>query len=587
VGTRRRPGDARSESLIATPAATFNIPGVSSSVTWDFVVIGSGFGGSVSALRLREKGYSVLVLERGKRFADEDFAKSTWRLHKYLWAPLLRCFGILEISPFRDVVVLHGSGVGGGSLGYANVLMEPDDAAFASPAWRRHADWRELLRPHFATARRMLGVTTNPRLWSADATLREIAGELGMSHTFRPTTVGTFFGEPGNEGVEVPDPFFDGEGPTRRGCTHCGACMVGCRHNAKNTLVKNYLWLAEKRGVEVRAEREVRDIRPLDDEPDGARFELEVRRSTAIVRRAGERVRARNVVVSAGALGTMRLLFRCRDVTRSLPDISRRLGDSVRTNSEAILGSVSRTRDTDYSQGIAITSIFKADASTSIEPVRYPAGSSAMRFLSGPLMTTGAIWTRLARSVFEVLRHPGDFFRMHVLPGWAQRSTVLLVMQHEDSKLRLRSGRSMLTLFRRDLVSRPDDEHALTTTIDIGHRVAREFAARTNGIAAGSLNESLLNVPLTAHLLGGCPVGRDASEGVVDERFQVHAYPGLYAVDGSIMPANPGVNPSLTITALAEYAMSQIPSRADSNASAVSRKGQERELYGKSASARR
>ena len=511
-------------------------------------------------MRLREKGYSVLVLERGKRFADDDFARSTWRVRKYLWAPLLRCFGILEISPFRDVVVLHGSGVGGGSLGYANVLMEPDDAAFASPAWRRHAEWRTLLRPHYDTARRMLGVATNPRMWPADRTLREIAGELGMSDTFRAASVGTYFGVAGQEGVEVADPYFGGAGPSRRACIHCGACMVGCRHNAKNTLVKNYLWFAEKWGAVVRAEREVRDIVALGaTEGDGARYALDVRRSTGIVRRKRERIRARNVVVSAGALGTMRLLFRSRDVTRSLPDISPCLGDYVRTNSEAILGSVSRRRDVDYSQGVAITSIFSPDASTSIEPVRYPAGSSLMRFLAGPLITSGGFWSRLGKSLLDIARRPADFLRTHVLPGWAQRATVILVMQHEDNRLRMRSGRGLLTLFRRDLVSHPDDERAMPTTIEIGHRVTREFAARTNGIVAGSLNESLLNVPLTAHILGGCPIGRDATEGVVDLGFEVHNYPGLYAVDGSIVPANPGVNPSLTITALAEYAMSRIP----------------------------
>jgi len=528
--------------------------------TWDFVVIGSGFGGSVSALRLREKGYSVLVLERGKRFADEDFAKSTWQVRKYLWAPLLRCFGILEISAFRDVVVLHGAGVGGGSLGYANVLMEPDDAAFASPAWRRHADWRELLRPHYDTARRMLGVTTNPRSWPADATLREIADSLGTSHTFRSTTVGTFFGEAGKEGVEVPDPFFSGAGPPRRGCTHCGACMVGCRHNAKNTLVKNYLWLAEKRGVEIRDASEVRDIVPLGATEDGARFELIVRHSTRLVRRRHQRVRARNVILSAGALGTMRLLFRCRDITGSMPRVSPTLGEFVRTNSEAILGSVSRSRATDYSRGIAISSIVKADMSTSIEPVRYPAGSSVMRFLSAPMIEGRRFWSRLGRALVAGVRHPIDFLRMYVLPGWAQRSTILLVMQHEDNHLRMRVGRSLLTLFRRDLVSAPHDDGPATVT-RIGHRVTREFAARTNGIAAASLNESLTSVPLTAHILGGCPIGRDASEGVVDLRFEVHGYPGLYAIDGSVVPANPGVNPSLTIAALAEYAMSRIPSR--------------------------
>src|SRR5258706_6949244 len=288
--------------------------------TFDAVVIGSGFGGSVAAMRLTEKGYRVLVLERGKRYRDLDFARSTWNVRKYLWLPAAHCFGILQISPFRHLIVLHGSGVGGGSLGYANVLMAPSDALFSAPAWRHLADWKPLLAPHYETARRMLGVATNPRLWPADHILQEIAAELGQEATFKPAPVGTFFGQPGQEGVEVPDPFFGGDGPARSGCTHCGGCMVGCRHNAKNTLVKNYLYFAEKGGAEVRAEAEVRDIRPLPaGQPDGARYEIEYRRSTAWLPGTGRRVRARRVVVAAGALGTLRLLFRCRDVTRSLP----------------------------------------------------------------------------------------------------------------------------------------------------------------------------------------------------------------------------------------------------------------------------
>ena len=343
--------------------------------TFDHVVIGSGFGGSVSAHRLTEKGYRVLVLERGRRFRDQDFARSTWNLRRYLWAPALRCFGILQISPFRNVFVLHGAGVGGGNLGYANVLMEPGPGAFDTPAWRRLADWRAVLAPHYATARRMLGVAVNPRLGPADRTLHQIARELGTAHTFQPTPVGTFFGEPGREGEEVPDPYFGGAGPSRRGCTFCGGCMVGCRHNAKNTLVKNYLWLAEHGGAEVRAECEVRDVRPLPaGQADGARYEVVCRRSTALpwtrlAARGERRVRARHVVVAAGALGTLRLLLRCRDVTASLPRLSRRLGDEVRTNSEALLGVVSRDGASDYSTGVAITSIFHADAVTTIEPV--------------------------------------------------------------------------------------------------------------------------------------------------------------------------------------------------------------------------
>lgn len=528
--------------------------------TFDYIIIGSGFGGSVSAMRLAEKGYRVLLLERGRRFRDQDFAKSTWDLPRYLWAPSVGCYGILQISPFQNVFVLHGAGVGGGSLGYANVLMEPDDAAFDSPAWRKPVEWKRELRPHYATAKRMLGVTENPKLWPADQQLRRIAEELGQGGTFRPVPVGTFFGRPEQEGEEVADPYFGGEGPARRACHHCGACMVGCRHNAKNTLPKNYLYFAEKWGATIAPEATVRDIRPLaGPERDGARYEVHARHTTGLVRRGMPPLRARQVIVSAGTLGTLRLLFRCREVTGSLGNLSPRLGDMVRTNNESLLGSVARTAGTDYSKGIAITSIFRADAVTTIEPVRYPAGSSAMRLLGGPMIESGGLVSRLGQSVSHIARHPGEFLRTHLLPGWAERTTIMLAMQWEDNRIRLRPGRSVFTGFRNDLVSQPDTEATIPTRIEIGHRVTRTFAERTNGIAMGSVNEGLFNIPITAHILGGCPMGRNAAEGVLDGDCQVHGYPGLYVIDGSIMPANPGVNPSLTITALAEYAMSRIP----------------------------
>lgn len=525
----------------------------------DFIIIGSGFGGSVSAMRLTEKGYSVLVLERGKRFRDNDFARTNWAFWKYLWAPAFRCHGIMQISTLKGLMYLHGCGVGGGSLGYANVLEIPSDKLFAHPTWKHLADWKKVLHPHYETARHMLGVTTNPRLWFGDLVLKEIAKDMGRADTFRSTEVGVYFGK---KEEEVPDPYFDGNGPPRSGCTQCGGCMVGCRHNAKNTLVKNYLYFAEKQGAEVYPETEVVDIGPLPaNQPDGARYELICRRTTTWFTKATLRVRARNVVVSAGTLGTLKLLFRCRDITHSLSEISKRLGDTVRTNGEALMGSVSRDSMPDYSQGLSITSIFNADDVTRVEPVRYPAGSSFMRLIAAPLISVAdRIHVRLFRSLWQLVRHPIDSLRIHILPGWARRLTIIMVMQTEDSRMRLRPGRGLLTLFRYGIISEPDPDYTVPARIDIGHAITRNFARRTNGAPAGTVGENLFRMPTTPHLLGGCLFGRSAEDGVVDLDCQVHNYPGLYVVDGSIVPANPGVNPSLTITALSEYAMSRIPS---------------------------
>lgn len=527
---------------------------------FDYLIVGSGFGGSVSALRLAEKGYRVAVLERGRRFRDTDFAKTTWNLRKYLWSPLLGCRGILEISTFRDMLVLHGAGVGGGSLGYANVLMQPSDEAFATAPWQRLVPWGRELQPHYAEAKRMLGVTANPRTTPADEVMRRIADRMGQGGTFQPVPVGTFFGSPGEEGQEVPDPYFGGEGPPRHSCKHCGACMVGCPHDAKNTLPKNYLYLAEKKGVEVIPDTTVRDLRPLPaGQPDGARYEVLARGSGGYVHPSRVPFRARNVILSAGALGTLRLLFRCRNTTRSLAGLSPLLGQQVRTNNEALLGSVARKRgDTDYSKGLAITSIFNLDATTTVEPVRYPAGSSLMRLLSGPMVHGKGFLSRLGRSALHIATHPADFARTHLHPGWAESATILLVMQWEDHALRLEHGRSLFTGFRKDLVSAPMETHAPPPG-DLGHGVARAFAKETNGIPMTSVNEGLLGIPLTAHILGGVPFGADEKEGVIGPDCQVHGYPGIFVVDGSILPGNPGVNPSLTITAMAEYAMSLVP----------------------------
>ena len=530
---------------------------------YDFAVIGSGFGGSVSAMRLAEKGYRVVVLERGRRFEDEDLPRSNWQLWDYLWLPALRCYGILQMSLLQGALVLHGSGVGGGSLVYAGVLVEPEAAFFDSPAWGRTSDWRAELRPHYATARRMLGIQENPQLWPADLALRAVSEQLGQPKSFRPTQVGVFLGEPG---VEVPDPYFGGNGPARSGCTFCGGCMVGCRHNAKNTLPKNYLYFARQHGVQILDRAQVRAIQPLPDgQADGARYALEWGRVGGGVHGRRQGLRARNVIVAAGTLGTLQLLLRCRDQLHTLPRLSPHLGELVRTNSESFVGVWSRQTIPDHSQGLAISSIIRADETTKVETVRFPKGSSFLYWLlSTPFYDSGGGLLRRAIGLLgAILRHPLDFLHSKLVPGLAQRTVALMIMQTKDNRMRLRLGRGPWTLFRRGLVGEHDQRHRIPVNTELGHRILREFSQQVGGSPSVSLAESLLGVPMTAHPLGGCTFGRDQNEGVIGPDFQVHNYPGLYVVDGSVIPANPGINPSLTITALAEYAMSQIPSRAD------------------------
>jgi cholesterol oxidase len=529
--------------------------------TYDFVIIGSGFGGSVSAMRLTEKGYKVLVLERGKRFDDEDFPKTNWNIWKYLWLPALRCFGFLQLSLFRGFFVFHSSGVGGGSLVYAGVLMEPDESFFKSPTWSHLGDWKSILAPHYATVRYMLGVSKNPKLWPADEALKVVANNLDYGDTFQATDVGVFFDE---KDGEVPDPYFAGQGPPRAGCIHCGGCMVGCRYNSKNTLVKNYLYFAEKWGAEVLGEAMVDDIRPLPaGQEDGARYEVVYHSSTNWFFKSQQRVRARNVIIAAGVLGTHELLLKCRDEIGSLPKLSAQLGKIVRTNSEAFLGGFTNKKSADHSKGLAITSIFQADPNTRVEPVRFSEGSSFIfRILVAPFYKPrGGLIRRIGNFLLEVLRKPNDSYRIWIKPGLTKRGTALMVMQTENNLMSLHRGRSQFTLFRQGLVAEHDIDHTVPVNTDLGYDVAQGFAQEIGGEPVSSILETIFGVPSTAHMLGGCLIGKDDSEGVVDLDFQVFNYPGLYVVDGSIVPANPGINPTLTITALAEYAMDRMPSK--------------------------
>jgi cholesterol oxidase len=528
---------------------------------FDFVIIGSGFGGSVSALRLSEKGYRVLVLERGKRFNAEDFPRTNWNIFKFLWLPFARCFGFQKIDLFKDLMILSGSGVGGGSLVYASTHIKPPKEFFEGEEWCDLADWEDELTPFYETANRMLGTAENPRFWPADHLLYDIAQDMGKEDTFKPTPVGIFFGEPGQT---ISDPYFDGLGPDRTGCIHCGGCMVGCRYNAKNTLDKNYLYLAERMGAEVRSEANVRDIRPLyGPRPGAARYQIEFERTTDWFYRRRSTIRARNVVVSAGVLGSVNLLLKCRDENRSLPLLSHRLGTRVRSNSEAIMGVVARDDEVNYSDGVAITSSFWVDDVTSVEPVRYPPGSSFMRNLALPIIDfDGTPWQRLGTVVKRTLEKPMDFLHVRVLPKWPERTTILLIMQTLENRMSLKRGRSIWTFFSQNLVSERDKSLPIPAVVEAGRDVVNEFANKIDGIPGVLIND-VLDIPNTAHILGGCDIGADEREGVIDLKHQVFNYPGMYIADGSVIPANLGVNPSLTITAMTERAMSYMPSKEE------------------------
>lgn len=520
----------------------------------DWLVIGSGFGGSVSALRLAQKGYNVGVLECGRRFADHEFPKSTGDFRRYFWRPRLGMKGIFRISNFKDVTVVSGCGVGGGSLGYANTLYVPPKPFFEDRQWSDIQDWESALAPHYAEAQRMLGVTMNEHDDPADQLLRELGEELGVGDTYKKTPVGIYFGEPGQT---VPDPFFDGAGPERTGCRLCGRCMVGCPHGAKNTLVKNYLYLAEQQGVRVTSERTVIDIRPLGrgDGSDG--YEIESVRSGAWLAKDRRVHRARSVVISAGPLGTNTLLQRCK-LSGSLAGVSQRLGELVRTNSEAILAvTVPEDYRDELVRRVAITSSIYPDANTHIETVTYGNDGDSMRRLYTLLTGDGTRMTRPLKLLSQALMHPGRFVRLLRAKSWSRRTIIILVMQTLDNAMALRPKRGPLGSFW--LQTEQDPERPNPTFIPVANEAAEWFAKRTGGIAQSSVMEAMLNIPTTAHILGGAVIGSDPSRGVVDAHQKVFGYENLMVCDGSVIPANVGVNPSLTITALAEHAMSFVP----------------------------
>jgi cholesterol oxidase len=519
----------------------------------DVAIIGSGFGGSVAALRLSEKGYRVTVLEKGRRWSPADFPTSNWNIRESFWMPRLGCNGIWALRLFRDALVMHFVGVGGGSLGYANSHLEPHDSLWDDPRWRELEDWRRVMPAHYSTARRMLGSVPSPKLGEGDEALHRVAERKGFGGTFRPTSVGIFFGEPD---VEVDDPYFGGAGPRRTGCTFCGACMVGCRVGAKNTLDRNYLYLAERLGATIVPEIEVRLIQPLP----GGGYLLSWRRSTSLV--GGERgaMRARKVVLSAGVLGSVPLLLDCKR-TGALPHLSDHVGDVVRTNSEALLGITSRSK-TGLWEGTAIQAEAHVDDRTRMEMVRFPKGSDTMLLLGTALTDGGSAVPRQLRWLGNLARHPLRSLFVHKPWGKAEHSLVLLVMQTNDNYTRLIRKRRLPWPFRPSLASVPPrDQHRIPSYIPIANEVARELGVELDAVPQSTLNEVLLDQSTTAHILGGCAIAGSPDEGVIDLDFQVFGHPGLYVMDATVIGANLGANPSLTITALAEYACDRFPAK--------------------------
>jgi cholesterol oxidase len=520
---------------------------------YDWIIIGSGFGGSVSALRLSEKGYRVAVLEKGKRFGLEDFPKTNWDLPRWLWMPAMGLKGIFQMSFMEHVTIFHGVGVGGGSLTYANTLPTPRSDFFQARSWKHLGEWERELEPHYQTAKRMLGAAKFPGMTAGDKVLREIAKDMGREEHFHPTEVGVFFGEPDKK---VDDPYFGGKGPARVGCNFCGACMTGCRVGAKNTLDRNYLYLAERHGADVIPETTVVAVRSRG-ERGGYLVETK-----ATFGRERATFTADQVIFAGGVMGTMPLLLDMKRDPNGLPRISDRLGQAVRTNSEALFGVLAPKRD-DFAHGIAITSILHTDDHSHIEPVRYGEGSGFFRLLTMPHAPGSNAITRLAGAMRGLAKEPVKWAKAYTVKDYAKATQILLYMRTLEGTMSFKLGRNAFTGFREGLVSHLDDPSAAPKAfMEEATELGKRFAEKVGGVAGTMFTETVLGVPSTAHILGGACMGKNAAEGVIDTNHRIFGYDGLYVIDGSAVSANPGVNPSLTITALAERAMSRIPSKA-------------------------
>jgi cholesterol oxidase len=532
---------------------------------YDVLIVGSGFGGSVSALRLTEKGYRVGVLEAGARLEDKDFADTSWDLKKFLFNPAIGCYGIQRIDMVKDALILAGAGVGGGSLVYANTLYEPLDPFYRDPSWAHITDWKAELAPYYDQAKRMLGVVTNPHITPADEVMQKVAAEMGVTDSFHQAPVGVFFGQDGvAPGTEVADPFFGGEGPARHTCLECGECMVGCRHNAKNTLVKNYLHLAEKNGAQIHPLTTVTRVIPRAAS-EGGGYEVHARWTKAkLSRRTAVKVfTADQVIFSAAAIGTQKLLHKLK-ATGDLPGVSERLGMLTRTNSEAILGAIAPDLSVDYTRGVAITSSIHPDETTHFEPVRYGKGSNSMSLLQTVLTDGGP--GRKKRWLKEVWDQRRNFSKLYDLKHWSERMVVLLVMQALDNSITVYPKK---TPFGWRLTSKQGHGQPNPSWIPAANLGARLMAKAMStpsgeGYAGGTIGEPF-DVPMTAHFIGGCAIGDSPESGVVDPYQRLYGYDGLHVVDGSAISANLGVNPSLTIAAQAERAMAFWPNKGEAD----------------------
>lgn len=516
---------------------------------FDYIVIGSGFGGSVSALRLAEKGYKVLVIEKGKWFRKpEDFPKTNWNLRKWLWLPSLGLQGIFKMTFFRHVGVLSGTGVGGGSLVYANTLPVPGDAFFNTGSWKGLANWQEELKPFYQQAKTMLGASTHPYTSRSEKVMQQLATAIGKPEAFQKTDVAVYFGTPE---VTVPDPYFNGKGPDRTGCKLCGGCMLGCRYNSKNTLDKNYLWLAQQLGVQIMAEKEVTRVIPLSED-GSAGYEVHFKDSLRWFGKTGK-LRTKGVIFSGGVMGTVPLLLKLRETT--MPRLSSAVGKGVRTNSESLIGVTTRDKLV-FSEGIAIGSIVQLDERRSIEPVKYSEGAGFWRLFMAPMISGRNFFIRLFNMFREFFSHPIDYLRMAFVDDWSKRTQILLYMESIDSSLSLK--KNAFGGMRTQLDSGP----APTAFNPKAQELAGKVEAIINGRALVMSTEALFGIPTTAHILGGACMGADDTSGVIDAQNRVYNYKNMLVCDGSMISANPGVNPSLSITAITEYAMTKIPHKS-------------------------